>query len=160
MVGMQSLGCCMLLGGQWNRPILWFFNGDNGLLNTNTSNWTNLPGFIDWRNGARNAITYYQYYPPVNSVICNGGASTGYGCGIVSNNNATVTISDNTYGNVTLYNMILSTMPSGPGDSGGPVFTGDHQGAVGITSGGVSGKSATEPIWRPINKYGIWPYGG
>ncbi len=142
--------------------------GDNGLLAISNPGWDRRAGYIDWRDGARQPITYYEYYPPKDTMICQGGATTGYSCGIVESNNMTVRNGAslqpcaNCWPETWLTNMIVTKwICVQPGDSGGPVFTADMRGAVGINSAGTCNElSHTEPIWRAIQNYGVWPYGG
>lgn len=136
-------------------------NGDNGLLSITTGRGRES-GYTAWANGARITISYYAFYPGVNTVICHGGATTGYACGTVSSNNNTVPINYAGIGTINMQHMITAegTCVQG-GDSGGPVFTGNGIGGVGmnVATTGCPGTGTAEPIWRTINTYGVYPYG-
>ncbi len=92
--------------------------------------------------------------PVVGQRIERSGSTTGYRTGAVTGLNATVN-----YGNGQLvYNTIQTNACAEPGDSGGPLFTGNT--ALGLLSGGsgncaVGGTTFFEPVTRPLSLYGL-----
>lgn len=142
--------------------------GDSGALYVSDYRWPRQPGWTDWRTGARYAIRYYDS-APVGTPICHGGATTGLSCGIVDGTNMTIRYDATAlHGPRTLAGMGSAVgVCVQRGDSGGPVFNHDLQGAVGITSGGacIAGREygynlVFEPLQRIVDTYGIYPYGG
>lgn len=143
---------------------------DNGLLYISRASRWREAGYTDWRDGSRQPITYlpawWDYTGLQGQIICQGGATTGISCGTVSSGNASTPVSDpDGPGPLTatyLTGMIRTdaTCIQG-GDSGGPVFTSDMRGAVGLNSAGFCiGQMWSEPVRRAVEQYGVWPYAG
>lgn len=162
-------------GGSCPTPTAGFEAGqrydyaDNGLLYA-TSSRTREPGYTDWRGGSRQPITEYTgwgNYASLNgTTICHGGATTGYSCGTVLSGNTSreIGVRDDCPINcypTTLTNIIrVDWICVQGGDSGGPVFTADMRGGVGIVSAGTCNvEGVVEPLQRAIETYGVWPYG-
>ncbi|WP_347726974.1 S1 family peptidase [Streptomyces sp. CAU 1734] len=92
--------------------------------------------------------------PSVGTRIERSGSTTGYRTGQVTALNATV----NYGGGQLVYNTIQTNACAQPGDSGGPLFTGNT--ALGLLSGGsgncsVGGTTYYEPVTRPLSLYGL-----
>ncbi|MGV9316998.1 S1 family peptidase [Streptomyces sp. NPDC003691] len=92
-------------------------------------------------------------YPSVGTRIERSGSTTGYRTGSVTALNVTV----NYGGGQLVYNTIQTNACAQPGDSGGPLFTGNT--ALGLLSGGsgncsVGGTTFYEPVQRPLSLYG------
>ncbi|MFF6971833.1 MULTISPECIES: S1 family peptidase [Streptomyces] len=92
-------------------------------------------------------------YPSVGTRIERSGSTTGYRTGSVTALNVTV----NYGGGQLVYNTIQTNACAQPGDSGGPLFTGNT--ALGLLSGGsgncsIGGTTFYEPVQRPLSLYG------
>lgn len=89
-------------------------------------------------------------YPAVGWRIERSGSTTGYRTGSVTALNVTV----NYGGGQLVYNTIQTNACAQPGDSGGPLFTGNT--ALGLLSGGsgncsIGGTTFYEPVIRPLS---------
>lgn len=168
--GCQVSGGCYHAGGEIG---VVYGPGDSGLLAVHNLGWVQQAGYIDWRNGSRQPITYYAgwYGLAMNEPICHAGSTTGYWCGFFDGYADVLTDGTPLYpSGVWLRGMIRTRGAcTQGGDSGGPVFMGDMRGAVGVHSAGdplgrACGDPARvayhEPIRRAIADMGVWPYGG
>ncbi|MFD4525658.1 S1 family peptidase [Streptomyces sp. NPDC058470] len=90
----------------------------------------------------------------VGQSVCRRGATTAVRCGVVTGLNATVN-----YGNGDIVSGLIKTnICAEPGDSGGPLFSGDK--VIGILSGGsgnctTGGTTYYQPIQEVLNAYGL-----
>lgn len=82
---------------------------------------------------------------PIGSSVCRTGSTTGWHCGTIQQYNVTVN-----YPQGTVSGLARTTLCSEPGDSGGPVLSGDQ--AQGIISGGSGNcSSGGTTFFQPIN---------
>jgi streptogrisin B len=90
----------------------------------------------------------------VGQSVCRRGATTAVRCGVVTALNATVN-----YGSGDVVSGLIKTnICAEPGDSGGPLFSGDK--VIGILSGGsgnctTGGTTYYQPIQEVLNAYGL-----
>lgn len=149
----------------------WGTPGDAGLLLPVTSRprWS---GWVNWTNGVREPITYSIGWWEIDggAPICHSGITTGYSCGTYGgliDQPMAGTPGTTNLPPVTLYGMVkVNGMCTAGGDSGGPVFTGDGRGAVGIHSGHSPwacghpfAYAVEEPIARFWYNWMVLPYG-
>jgi hypothetical protein len=112
----------------------------NGGVSTNTS------GGIQDINTSRNVSLYEG--------VCSFGATSHYGCGLVTTKNQTVTYA----GGQTVTGLDVINLCRAPGDSGGPVFSG--KAAVGLLSGvNADGcRTFAQPVNEALAWYGLEVY--
>ncbi|MEU5162533.1 S1 family peptidase [Streptomyces sp. NPDC020875] len=138
-------------------------------IGTAVPGWTVFPvydhGVIQHANPAASDGRVYLYNgtyrdivnwtnPSVGQRIERSGSTTGYRTGVVTALNVTV----NYGGGQLVYNTIQTNACAQPGDSGGPLFSGNT--AHGLLSGGsgncsVGGTTFYEPVSRPLGLYGL-----
>jgi len=158
---------CGYMGGEAAGE---FGPGDNALIAVQNG-WAREPGYTDWRDGSRQPITYlpgyWDYNQLANQVVCHGGVTTGFSCGIVAGVSPPFPVAGSSYyGPTTLSGMVrVNYICMQPGDSGGPVFTADMRGAVGVVSSssdyyGCNYGGWFEGIKRMHDNYGLLPYAG
>ncbi|WP_407698097.1 S1 family peptidase [Streptomyces jumonjinensis] len=117
------------------------------------ANGANADGRVSLYNGTYRDIVNAAT-PAVGQRIERSGSTTGYQTGTVTALNATVN-----YGNGQIvYGTIQTNACAQPGDSGGPLFSGET--AHGLLSGGsgncsVGGTTFFEPVVRPLGLYGL-----
>ncbi|GLP64398.1 serine protease [Streptomyces sp. TUS-ST3] len=93
----------------------------------------------------------------VGQSVCRRGSTTGVRCGMVTGLNATVN-----YGSGEVVSGLIRTnICAEPGDSGGPLYSGDK--VIGILSGGsgnctTGGTTYYQPIQEALNAYGLSVY--
>jgi streptogrisin B len=93
----------------------------------------------------------------VGQSVCRRGSTTGVRCGVVTGLNATVN-----YGSGEVVSGLIRTnICAEPGDSGGPLYSGDK--VIGILSGGsgnctTGGTTYYQPIQEALNAYGLSVY--
>ncbi|MFE6487200.1 S1 family peptidase [Streptomyces sp. NPDC057757] len=93
----------------------------------------------------------------VGQSVCRRGSTTGVRCGVVTGLNATVNYAS---GDI-VYGLIRTNVCAEPGDSGGPLYSGDK--VIGILSGGSGnctsgGTTYYQPIQEVLNTYGLSVY--
>ncbi|HKE98483.1 MAG TPA: S1 family peptidase [Actinomycetes bacterium] len=92
--------------------------------------------------------------PVAGSAACKTGSTTGTTCGTVLRTNVTVR-----YAEGTVYGLTETNLCTQPGDSGGPLFSGNT--AEGIVSGGTTGpcgprfRSYFQPVTEALAVYGL-----
>lgn len=162
-----ALTSCPFVGGEYGQR--WGPGGDNGLLGVTNGAWAREAGFTDWRDGSRQPITYlpgyWDYNQLAGTTVCHGGSTTGWSCGALQGVTPPYPTGDPPGPNpaVWLDSMIrVEWICMQSGDSGGPVFTADLRGAVGVTSTteGCNVAGEFEGIKRMHDTYGLLPYGG
>jgi streptogrisin C len=90
---------------------------------------------------------------PVGSAVCRTGSTTGWHCGTIQQHNVTVS-----YPQGTVSGLTRTSLCAEPGDSGGPVLSGDQ--AQGIISGGsgncrTGGSTFYQPVNPILHQYGL-----
>jgi streptogrisin C len=115
------------------------------------SNWRPLP-YVRGPGGTLIEVHGSQQ-APVGSPICRTGPTTGWHCGVIQQHNATVSYPQGTVSGLTRTNLCAE-----PGDSGGPVMSGNQ--AQGIISGGSGncssgGTTYYQPINPILSSYGL-----
>lgn len=106
------------------------------------SDWAVVLVSDDW---IPTPITTGSQEAPIGGSVCKIGSTTGYTCGTITAKNVTVN-----YPQGTVTGLTRTTICAEPGDSGGPVFSGNYQGQ-GIVSGGsgncaVGGVTFFQPL--------------
>ncbi|POX49533.1 serine protease [Streptomyces sp. Ru71] len=98
--------------------------------------------------------------PRVGQAACRRGSTTGTHCGRITGLNWTVN-----YGDGPVSGLIRANICAGPGDSGGPLYSGTQ--ALGLTSGGANanagcgstaGTTWYQPVTEALNTYGLHVY--
>ncbi|MER5766701.1 S1 family peptidase [Streptomyces sp. NPDC001985] len=117
------------------------------------ANNANADGRVYLHNGTYRDIINANT-PSVGQAIERSGSTTGYRTGRVTALNATV----NYGGGQVVYGTIQTNACAQPGDSGGPLFSGNT--AHGLLSGGsgncsVGGTTFYEPVTRPLGIHGL-----
>jgi streptogrisin D len=110
------------------------------------------PSSVDLYNGTSRAITRAAN-PTVGESVTRSGSTSHVHSGRVTALNVTVHFSDGS----TVTGMIQTTVCAEPGDSGGPLFSGNT--ALGLTSGGSGnctsgGTTFFQPVVEALNTYG------
>lgn len=145
-----------------------YAGGDNGVVFVSTGRLREA-GWTDWRNNGRHPINRTEFWPQSGWWMCHGGATQGFSCGVITARHPVDIRDPNTGVITTISDMIDSDTAGYPcirgGDSGGPVFTEDGDGAIGTVSAGSCGEDGfyrfvAEPLQRAYATYGILPYGG
>ncbi|MEO3754015.1 S1 family peptidase [Streptomyces sp. B6B3] len=111
------------------------------------------PGTVNLYNGSTRDITGAAN-PTVGQSVQRSGSTTGLHGGSVTALNQTV----NYGGGDVVYGMIRTNVCAEPGDSGGPLFSGNT--ALGLTSGGSGncssgGVTYFQPVVEALNAYGV-----
>ncbi len=111
------------------------------------------PGEVNLYNGSTRDITGAAN-PTVGQSVQRSGSTTGLHGGTVTSLNQTV----NYGGGDVVYGMIGTNVCAEPGDSGGPLFSGNT--ALGLTSGGSGncsrgGVTYFQPVVEALNAYGV-----
>jgi streptogrisin D len=158
-----TAGHCTNIGFTWtlsNGTVIGqragssFPGNDYGIVRyTNTS--ISHPGMVNLYNGTSRDITNAGN-PFVGQSACRSGSTTRVHCGSVTALNATVN-----YAQGTVYGLIRTNICAEPGDSGGPLFSGNT--ALGLTSGGSGnctsgGTTFFQPVTEPLGVYGVAVY--
>jgi streptogrisin D len=113
------------------------------------------PGSVNLFNGGTQDITRAAN-AVVGQSVRRSGSTTGVHSGRVTAVNATVN-----YPEGTVTGLIRTTVCAEPGDSGGPLFSGDA--ALGLTSGGngdcrTGGTTFFQPVTEPLSVFGVSVY--
>jgi streptogrisin D len=158
-----TAGHCTNIGSTWtlangtvigSRAGSSFPGNDYGIVRyTNTS--ISHPGMVNLYNGTSRDITGAGN-AFVGQSACRSGSTTHVHCGSVTATNATVN-----YPQGTVTGLIRTNICAEPGDSGGPLFTGNT--ALGLTSGGsgnctFGGTTFFQPVTEPLAVYGVSVY--
>ncbi|MFJ9856290.1 S1 family peptidase [Streptomyces albogriseolus] len=114
------------------------------------------PGEISLGVGAGTRDITNAAYPVVGQSVCHVGRTTGYRCGTVQALNVTIN-----HGEGAVYGLFRSNLCSGPGDTGGPAFSGGT--ALGVivgSSGNCSSGGVTyyQPVSEWLSAYGLSVY--
>ncbi|MFI9363791.1 S1 family peptidase [Kitasatospora sp. NPDC053057] len=105
--------------------------------------WTAQPQVNDYAGGAVTVAGSTEQ--PVGGSVCRSGSTTGWHCGTVEEQNATVN-----YQEGSVYGVTRTNVCAEPGDSGGSFISGDQ--AQGVTSGGSGDcTSGGETYFQPVN---------
>ncbi|GLF93964.1 S1 family peptidase [Streptomyces yaizuensis] len=138
-------------GGNATRVASVFPGADHGVIQH--SNPANADGRVYLYNGTYRDIVNATT-PGIGQFVERTGSTTGYRNGRVTGLNATV----NYGGGQLVYGLIQTNVCAQPGDSGGPLFSGNT--GHGLLSGGsgnctVGGTTFYEPVLRPLTQYGL-----
>ncbi|MFD5467431.1 S1 family peptidase [Kitasatospora sp. NPDC127059] len=107
------------------------------------SDWTAQPQVNDYQGGTVTVAGSNEQ--SVGGSICRSGSTTGWHCGTVEEQNATVN-----YQEGSVYGVTRTNVCAEPGDSGGSFISGDQ--AQGVTSGGSGDcTSGGETYFQPVN---------
>ncbi|MBD0693525.1 S1 family peptidase [Streptomyces sp. CBMA123] len=107
------------------------------------SDWTAQPQVNDYQGGAVTVAGSNEQ--SVGGSVCRSGSTTGWHCGTVEEQNATVN-----YQEGSVYGVTRTNVCAEPGDSGGSFISGDQ--AQGVTSGGSGDcTSGGETYFQPVN---------
>ncbi|WBP90930.1 S1 family peptidase [Kitasatospora cathayae] len=107
------------------------------------ADWTAQPQVNDYAGGAVTVAGSTEQ--PVGGSICRSGSTTGWHCGTVEEQNATVN-----YQEGSVYGVTRTDVCAEPGDSGGSFISGNQ--AQGVTSGGSGDcTSGGETYFQPVN---------
>ncbi|MEV7602278.1 S1 family peptidase [Kitasatospora sp. NPDC089797] len=105
--------------------------------------WTAQPQVNDYQGGA--VTVGGSTETPVGGAVCRSGSTTGWHCGTVEEQNATVN-----YQEGSVYGVTRTNVCAEPGDSGGSFISGNQ--AQGVTSGGSGDcTSGGETYFQPVN---------
>lgn len=108
------------------------------------------PGTVYVGDGVYRDITHSRD-PGIDEAVCSRGFTSGYTCGRVLARGKTVN-----YAEGTVTGLIKTNLCRGPGDSGGPLFTGDA--ALGLLSGGLPCETYYQPVNEALAWYGVEVY--
>ncbi|MFJ8478104.1 S1 family peptidase [Kitasatospora sp. NPDC094011] len=107
------------------------------------ADWTAQPQVNDYQGGA--VTVGGSTETPVGGAVCRSGSTTGWHCGTVEEQNATVN-----YQEGSVYGVTRTNVCAEPGDSGGSFISGNQ--AQGVTSGGSGDcTSGGETYFQPVN---------
>ena len=158
-----TAGHCTNIGSNWyaspggtllgTRHGTSFPGNDYGIVRYSLT--TVQPGNVYLYNGSYRDITGAST-PSVGQSVQRSGSTTGLRSGSVTALNATVN-----YAQGSVYGLIRTTVCAEPGDSGGPLFSGNT--AHGLTSGGSGncssgGVTYFQPVTEPLSRYGVSVY--
>jgi streptogrisin D len=158
-----TAGHCTNIGSTWTlangtvigtRAGTSFPGNDYGIVRyTNAA--ISHPGTVNLYNGTSRDITGAGN-AFVGQSACRSGSTTHVHCGSVTATNATVN-----YPQGTVTGLIRTNICAEPGDSGGPLFSGNT--ALGLTSGGsgnctFGGTTFFQPVTEPLGVYGVSVY--
>ncbi|MFG2848774.1 S1 family peptidase [Kitasatospora sp. NPDC048296] len=105
--------------------------------------WTAQPQVNDYAGGAVTVAGSSEQ--TIGGSVCRSGSTTGWHCGTVEEQNATVN-----YQEGSVYGLTRTNVCAEPGDSGGSFISGDQ--AQGVTSGGSGDcTSGGETYFQPVN---------
>ncbi|MET8626863.1 S1 family peptidase [Kitasatospora sp. NPDC004669] len=105
--------------------------------------WTAQPQVSDYAGGTVTVAGSSEQ--PIGGSVCRSGSTTGWHCGTVEEQNATVN-----YQEGSVYGLTRTDVCAEPGDSGGSFISGDQ--AQGVTSGGSGDcTSGGETYFQPVN---------
>ncbi|ANW20439.1 S1 family peptidase [Streptomyces clavuligerus] len=154
-----TAGHCTNIGPSWttavgplgNRFASVFPGSDHGVIQHAIP--ANADGRVYLHNGTYRDMVNAST-PLIGQFVERSGSTTGYHTGRVTGLNATV----NYGGGQLVYGLIQTNVCGQPGDSGGPLFSGNT--AHGLLSGGsgnctVGGTTFYEPVLRPLTQYGL-----
>ncbi|MFH8381330.1 S1 family peptidase [Kitasatospora sp. NPDC018058] len=113
--------------------------------------WTAQPQVSDYAGGAVTVAGSSEQ--PIGGSVCRSGSTTGWHCGTVEEQNATVN-----YQEGSVYGLTRTNVCAEPGDSGGSFISGDQ--AQGVTSGGsgdctAGGETFFQPVNPILSTYGL-----
>ena len=160
-----TAGHCTAVGSTWyansslttvlgTRAGSSFPGNDYGIVRY-TNDGIAKPGTVYLYGGGERDITGAAN-PVVGQSVQRSGSTTGLRSGQVTALNQTVR-----YAEGTVFGLIRTTVCAEPGDSGGPLFSGNT--ALGLTSGGsgnctVGGTTFFQPVVEALNAYGVSIY--
>lgn len=116
--------------------------------------WWTTPVVLGWGT-VSDQLVRGSAEAPVGASVCRSGRTTHWQCGYVLAKNQTVRYVDGTV----VYGLTETSACAGPGDSGGPLLSGDQAQGVLSGAGGNCGTSNTVTSFQPVNeilnRYGL-----